>query len=95
MYALDASTGALLKTITGSKASFKSPVYVTIFQLGKTILISDASSLSPVIELSESTYAATGALKGGSGPAGIAVNRKTRKIYVVETGNGTVIVYAQ
>ena len=54
-------------------------------------MLDSTPSLSPVIELSESTYAATGALKGGSGPAGIAVNRKTRKIYVVETGNGTEI----
>lgn len=92
---LDASAGTLVQTITGSKVLFKSPVYVATFRPGKSVLISDDSSLNAVIEINESTYAATAGLKGGRGPYGIAVNRKTGKIYVAESGNSTVIVYAQ
>jgi YVTN family beta-propeller protein len=95
VYVLDASSGALLKTLTGGKVPFKSPVYVAMFQPGKTVLISDDSTLSPVIQVNESSYAATGGLKGGTGPIGIAINRKTGKIYVAESGNGTVNVYSQ
>jgi YVTN family beta-propeller protein len=94
VYVLDASAGTLLKTITGGKAPFKSVSYVAMFQPGKSILISD-DSLSAVIEVNESTYAATSGLKGGSGSYGLAVNRKTGGIYVAESSNGTVIVYAQ
>jgi DNA-binding beta-propeller fold protein YncE len=64
-----------------------------MFQPGKTILISD-SSLSSVIEVNESDYAATGGLKGGNHPRGIAVNRTTAKIYVTEEDNSTVNVYS-
>jgi YVTN family beta-propeller protein len=94
VYALDASIGTLLKTITGGKVQFKSPAYVAMFQPGKTILISDDSSLSAVIEVNESTYGSTAGLTGGSGPIGIAVNRKTGKIYVAESSSATVNVYA-
>jgi len=90
---LDASSGALLKTINGGRVPFKSPVYVTMFQPGKSVLISDLS-LGTVVQVSESSYAATAGLKGGNGPYGIAVNRKTGKIYVAESGNGTVNVYS-
>jgi YVTN family beta-propeller protein len=95
VYVLDASAGTVLKTITGGKVPFKSVAYVAMFQPGRTVLISDDSTLSAVTEFSESTYAAVGGLKGGSGPAGIAVNRKTGSIYVAESSSGTVIVYAQ
>ena len=95
VYVLDASAGTLLKTIIGGKVPFKSPVYVAMFQPGKSVLISDDSTLSAVIEVNEGTYAATGGLKGGSGPYGFAVNRKTGTIYVAESSSGTVIAYIQ
>jgi YVTN family beta-propeller protein len=94
VYVLDASAGTLLKTITGGKVPFKAPVYVTMFQPEKTVLVSDDSSLSAVMEINESSYAAIGGLKGGSGTYGIAVNRKTGKIYVAESSTGTVNVYS-
>jgi YVTN family beta-propeller protein len=94
VYVIDASTGALLDTITGGKIPFKSLACIVMFQPGKAILVAD-SSLNAVIQISERTYAASAGLKGGSGPAGIAVNQKTGNIYVTETGNGTVNVYTQ
>jgi YVTN family beta-propeller protein len=94
VYVVDASTGSLLKTITGGKVPFKSPTNVAMFQPGKSVLISDLS-LNAVVQVNESTYAVSAGLKGGNGPAGIAVNRKTGNIYVTETGNGTVNVYTQ
>jgi YVTN family beta-propeller protein len=93
VYALSASSGVLLKTITGGNVPFKSPASVTIYQPGKTFLVSDNSSLSTVSEFSESTYLASTGLKGGNGPYGMAVNGTTGKTYVAESGDGTVIVY--
>lgn len=95
VYAVDASNGSLLKTITGGKIPFKSLAYVTMFQPGKSVMISDDSNPGSVIEFSESTYAPISALAGGNTPIGIGVNRKTGKIYVAESGNGTVNVYSQ
>jgi YVTN family beta-propeller protein len=89
---LDASSGALLKTISGGNVPFIAPVYVAMFQPGKSFMVSD-DTLNSVTEFSESTYAATNGLKGGSRPEGIAVNRKTGKIYVAEIGTNTVNVY--
>jgi YVTN family beta-propeller protein len=94
VYVLDADSGTLLATITGGKAAFEAVNGIVLFQPGKSILISDRS-LNAVVQVNESTYAATAGLKGGNGPAGIAVNRKTGNIYVTETGNGTVNVYTQ
>jgi YVTN family beta-propeller protein len=94
LYVLDASAGTLLKTITGGKVPFKSISYVAMFQPGKSILVSD-SSLDSVTEINENNYAATVGRKAVSGPAGIAVNRKTGKIYVTELFSGTVTVYTQ
>lgn len=94
VFVLDASTGTLLTTIVGGKVPFKSVQGIAIFQPGKSVLISDFS-LNTVFQVNESTYAVSAGLKGGNAPEGIAVNRKTRKIYVTETGNGTVIVYGQ
>jgi YVTN family beta-propeller protein len=89
---LDASSGALLNTITGGRVPFKALAYVVMFRPGKSILISDYS-LNAVTEVNENTYAATAGLKGGIRPLGIAVNRKTGKIYVAEQGEDTVNVY--
>jgi YVTN family beta-propeller protein len=94
VYVLDASSGALLTTITGGRVRFLEPVYVAMFKPGKTVLISDLS-LSSVLEVSESSYAPVSKLKGGNGSDGITINRKTGKIYVAESGNGTVNVYSQ
>jgi DNA-binding beta-propeller fold protein YncE len=65
-----------------------------MFQPGKSVLVSD-SSLNAVVLVSEGTYSATAGLAGGSAPYGIAVNRKTGKIYVAEFDSGTVNVYTQ
>jgi DNA-binding beta-propeller fold protein YncE len=91
VYVLDASSGALLTTITGGRVPFLEPVYAAVFQPGETVLISDLS-LSSVLEVSETTYAPVSKL-GGNGSYGIAINRRTGKIYVAESGNGTVNVY--
>jgi YVTN family beta-propeller protein len=88
---LDASTGTLLSTITADSVPWE-PDYVAMFQPGKTILISD-SSLGALLEVSESSYAVSAVLKGGSDPFGIGVNRKMGKIYVAEEGTNTVNVY--
>ncbi len=92
VYVVDASTGGLLRTITGGAAPFKAPVFATVFQPGKTFMVSDYSR-NAVSEFSESTYAAISGLRGGIGPEGIAVNRKTGKIYVAESSTDTVNVY--
>jgi YVTN family beta-propeller protein len=94
IYVLDASSGTLLDTLTNSTVPFGVPVYVAMFQPGKTILISDEFS-GCVIEVNETTYTPSGRLKGGSGAYGIALNRQTGKIYVAESGDGTVNVYKQ
>jgi len=93
VYVLDASSGALLQTITGGKVPFKAPAVAAMFQPGKTFLVSDSSSLNAVMEFSEITYGAIAGLKGGNKPYGIAVNRKTGKIYVAENGSNSVNVY--
>jgi len=89
---LDASSGKLLKTITGGKVRFRTPAYVTVFQPGKSVLISDYS-LNTVTAVDESTYATTGLPKAGSGPYGVAVNRKTLNIYTAEAFSDTVTAY--
>jgi YVTN family beta-propeller protein len=94
VYAVDAASGKLLQTIAGGKVPFKAPSGVAMFQPGKTILVSDNSSLNAVVEFSQTTYGATAGLTGGSAPVGIVVNRKTGKVYVAESGNGTVNVYS-
>ncbi len=94
VYVVDASSGSLLATITGSNAAFEFVGGVAMFQPGKTVLIADKSR-NVVVDFAESTYAATAGLRGGNGPMGIAVNRQTGKIYVAESGNGTVNVYTQ
>jgi DNA-binding beta-propeller fold protein YncE len=92
VYVLNASSGALLKTIIDSRLPIRSSLEVFIFQPGKTILISDF--ISEVIEVSESSYATTAELGGGVGPAGVAVNRNTGRIYVAELDTDTVNVYS-
>ena len=94
VYVLDASSGALLQTISGGKVPFKSPTVAAMFQPGKTFLVSDSSSLNAVVEFSEITYGAVGGLKSGNKPGGIGVNRKTGKIYVAENGSNSVNVYS-
>lgn len=91
---LNASSGKLLKTITGGRKPFESPAYAAILLPGKTALLSD-DGLSVVVPVNEGTYAVGPALIGGSGSYGIAVNRSTRKIYVAESASGTVNVYTQ
>lgn len=94
VYVLDASSGALVQTVTGGKSQFKTPAAAVMFEPGKSFLVSD-TSLSDVTEFSETTYNPIAGLKGGDKPCGIAVNRKTGKIYVAENGNGTVNAYSQ
>jgi YVTN family beta-propeller protein len=94
VYVLDASSGALLKTITGGKVPFKEPACATVFQPGKTVLISDLL-LNAVFEVSESSYATSGELRGGIGPMGVAASGTTGSIYVTESTSGTLIVYGQ
>jgi len=95
VYVLGASSGILLKTITGGGLPFD-PVYAAILQPGKTVLISDYSR-NVVMEVNETTYDTSGELRGGDGddPAGIAVNQKTGKVYVAEGAGNTVIVYTE
>ena len=50
-------------------------------------------SRTAVMEFSEITYGAIAGLEGGNRPYGIAVNRKTGKIYVAENGSNSVNVY--
>jgi len=94
VYVLDTTTGALLATITGGKVSFKGPVAATVLQPGKSVLVTDVQR-NGVFQVSETTFAVSTGLKGGSAPAGIAMNRTTRVVYVAESGNNTVIAYAQ
>ena len=93
VYVLNTSTGALLATITGGKVPFKGPVDPAVFQPGKTVLISD-NQLNAVEQISESNFAVSAGYKGGSSPAGVAVNQTTHVVYVAEEGNNTVIAYA-
>ncbi|HEY1679834.1 MAG TPA: hypothetical protein VGG04_19110 [Candidatus Sulfotelmatobacter sp.] len=94
VYVINASSGALLGTITGSgKLPFAPPTGIVEFQLGKSALVS-FSSINGLMLVSDSSYTVVTGLKSGNGPAGMAVNRKTGKVYVTQINNGTVIVYS-
>jgi YVTN family beta-propeller protein len=94
VYVLNASSGTLLGSITGGGLPFR-PGTVAMLQPGKSVLISDYSFNTGVLDVNELTYDTSGILEDGSDPIGIAVNRKTGKIYVTESGNNTVNVYTE
>ncbi|HEX3822581.1 MAG TPA: hypothetical protein VHW45_19775 [Candidatus Sulfotelmatobacter sp.] len=93
VYVINASSGALLGTITGSgKLPFAPPTGIVEFQLGRSALVS-FSSINGLMLISDSSYTILAGLKSGNGPVGIAVNRTTGKVYVTQINDGTVIVY--
>ncbi len=94
VYVLDASTGSLLATVTGGKVPFQSVFFVFVWKPGNTVLVTDYAA-GKVYQLNESTYAVSAGFKGLSFPNGIAVNPKTRKLYIVNSGNNAVTVYSQ
>ncbi|MGH9494132.1 MAG: hypothetical protein ACRD3B_03975 [Candidatus Sulfotelmatobacter sp.] len=94
VYVINASSGALLGTITSSgKLPFAPPSGIVEFQLGKSALVSFAS-INGLMLISDSSYKVVTGLKSGNGPVGMAVNRKTGKVYVTQINDGTVIVYS-
>ncbi len=93
IYALDATSGALLATMTGGKSPFQSPLDVKVWQPGKA-LVTDDYDTNLLVQASEITYQTVAKISGGSIPYGIAVNAMTGTIYVAESGAGTVNVYS-
>jgi DNA-binding beta-propeller fold protein YncE len=88
-YVMDASSGSVLARL--GPGLFRTPSFAAVWQLGKTVVISDPS-LGLLRFVDETTNTVTSTVADASFPFGIAVDSVTQRIYVANENSNSVTV---